>query len=71
MKNSKKKESGEKKDTSASLGDLRKKQSQLSLEIALGKSRDTAELRDIRREIARRMTAVNNEQKTENNERET
>lgn len=56
MKNLKKKESGEKKVAPASLSELQKKLSRLSLEIALGKSRDTAELANTRREIARRMT---------------
>jgi ribosomal protein L29 len=52
-----------------SIGELQQKRARLAFEIALGKTRDTAELARIRREIARRLTVVNNEQKTESEER--
>lgn len=58
MKNSKKKDSKEKEDKKpvSSLQELQKKRAVFELEIAMGKSRDTAELASIRQEIARRLT---------------
>lgn len=40
------------------LDELLKKRQQLKLELALGKSRDSAELANMRKEIARRLTAM-------------
>lgn len=58
MNNSTKKNSGEKEDKKpvSSLQELQKKRAVFELEIAMGKSRDTAKLASIRQEIARRLT---------------
>ena len=65
MKNSKKKDSGEKEDKKpvSSLQELQKKRAVFELEIAMGKSRDTAELASMRQEIARRLTILRGTEK--------
>ena len=65
MKNSKKKDLGEKENKGpvSSLQELQKKRAVFELEIAMGKSRDTAELASMRQEIARRLTILRGTEK--------